>query len=53
MVHHISKGIATHGPVHSWWMFVYERMNSWICRRVTNRCHPEANVMETYRVSAL
>ncbi|CAH3163534.1 unnamed protein product, partial [Porites lobata] len=25
-------------------------MNSWICRRVTNRRHPEANVMETYRV---
>ncbi|CAH3163531.1 unnamed protein product, partial [Porites lobata] len=25
-------------------------MNSWICRRVTNRRHPEANVMETYRI---
>lgn len=34
-------------------MYVYERMNSWICRRVTNRCHPEANVMETYRVSGI
>lgn len=51
MVRHIARGIASHGPVHSWWMYVYERMNSWICRRVTNRRHPEANVMETYRVS--
>lgn len=46
-------GIASHGPVDSWWMYVYERMNSWICRRVTNRRHPEANVMETYRVSGI
>ncbi|XP_044180783.1 uncharacterized protein LOC114963164 isoform X3 [Acropora millepora] len=50
MLHHIARGISCHGPVHSWWMYVYERMNSWICRRVTNRCHPEANVMETYRI---
>ena len=53
MVRHIARGIASHGPVHSWWIYVYERMNSWICRRVTNRCHPEANVMETYRVSGI
>ena len=51
MVRHIARGIALNGPVHSWWMYVYERMNSWMCRRVTNGCHPEANVMETYRVS--
>ena len=51
MVRHIARGIASYGPAHSWWMYVYERMNSWICRRVTNRRHPEANVMETYRVS--
>ncbi|XP_068736917.1 uncharacterized protein [Montipora capricornis] len=50
MLHHVARGISCHGPVHSWSMYVYERMNSWICRRVTNRCHPEANVMETYRI---
>ena len=53
MVCHIARGIASHGPVDSWWMYVYERMNSWICGRVTNRRHPEANVMETYRVSGI
>lgn len=51
IIRHVLPGIILHGPVHSWSMYVYERMNSWICRRVTNRCHPEATVMETYRVS--
>ena len=50
---HVLPGIILHGPVHSWSMYVYERMNSWICQRVTNQCHPEATVMETYRVSTL
>jgi len=50
-VHHIVKVIKQHGPVHSWWMYVYERFNSWICQRVKNRRHPEVNVMETYRVN--
>ncbi len=26
------------------------KFNSWICRRVLNRQHPEATVLETYRV---
>lgn len=51
IIRHVLPGIILHGPVHSWSMYVYERMNSWICRRVRNRCHPEATVMETYRVS--
>ena len=38
------------GPVRSWSMFKYERFNSWICRRVTNRANPEATVMKTYQV---
>lgn len=38
------------GPVRSWSMFKYERFNSWICRRVTNRANPEATVIKTYEV---
>lgn len=38
------------GPVRSWSMFKYERFNSWICRRVTNRANPEATVIKTYQV---
>ncbi|KAK3735529.1 hypothetical protein QZH41_010032 [Actinostola sp. cb2023] len=51
ILHHVVAGIKVHGPVHSWWMYVYERFNSWICQRVKNRRHPEVNVMETYRVN--
>lgn len=51
ILRHVPSGIEEFGPaVHSWWMYVYERLNSWICRRVLNRHHPEATVMETYRV---
>ena len=51
LLHHIADGIKEQGPVHSWSMYVYERFNSWICQRAMNRLHPEATVMETYRVS--
>ena len=37
--------------VNGFWMYPYERFNSWITRRVTNRRYPEATVMETYRLS--
>lgn len=51
MLYYIVRGISCYGFVYSWWMYVYERMNSWICRRVINRCYFEVNVMEIYRVS--
>ena len=50
LLHHIVDSIELYGPVYSTWMFAYERFNSWITRRVKNRRHPEATVMETYRV---
>ena len=50
ILHHIPQGISRFGPVYGTWMWQYERFNSWICRRVLNRRHPEATVMETYRV---
>ena len=50
MVHHVVDGIKLHGPVHSMWMYVYERFNSWVCKRVTNRSQPETTVMQTYKV---
>ncbi|XP_015765420.1 PREDICTED: uncharacterized protein LOC107344281 [Acropora digitifera] len=48
--HHSVAGIQQFGPVHGWWMYCYERFNSWICHRVKNRQFPEATVWETYRV---
>ena len=36
------------GPVYSFWMFHFERFNSWISRRVLNRRYPESTVVETY-----
>ena len=53
LLHHIVDGIRRFGPVYSTWMFPYERFNSWMCRRALNRAHPEATVMETYRVRRL
>lgn len=29
-------------------MFVFERFNSWICKRVTNMRYPEATAIETF-----
>ena len=39
------------GPVYGFWMYPYERFNSWISRRVLNRRYPESTVVETYRLS--
>jgi hypothetical protein len=50
LLHHIPDGLSKFGPVYGTWMWQYERFNSWICRRVLNRQHPEATVLETYRV---
>lgn len=50
ILHHVVEGIKLQGPVHSWWMYCYERFNSWICQRVKNRRFPEATIMETYRL---
>ena len=51
ILRHSVKGIQLYGPVHSCWMYCYERFNSWVCQRVKNRRFPEATVMETYKVS--
>lgn len=33
IMHHVIQGIRNLGPVYGTWMFVYERFNSWICKR--------------------
>ena len=35
------------GPVHSRWMFPYERLNSFISRRVQGKKHPESSAIKT------
>ncbi|XP_068671493.1 uncharacterized protein [Montipora foliosa] len=50
ILRHSVKGIQLYGPVHSCWMYCYERFNSWVCQRVKNRRFPEATVMETYKL---
>ena len=51
LIRHIVDGMQQFGPVYATWMYGYERFNSWLHRRVTNRRYPEATLMETYRVS--
>ena len=51
LLHHLPMLLRRFGPVYGFWMYPYERFNSWITRRVTNRRYPEATVMETYRLS--
>ena len=34
------------GPAYTFWMYPYERFNSWITRRVLNRRYPEATVVD-------
>ena len=49
----MQDGIRSFGPVYSTWMFVYERFNSWLCKRALNSYRPEATIMETYRVRSI
>lgn len=51
LLHHLPMYIKHFGPVYSFWMYPYERFNSWISRRVLNRRYPESTVIETYRLS--
>ena len=47
LLHHLPFFIRCFGPVSGFWMYPYERFNSWISRRVNNRRYPEATVVET------
>ncbi|KAI8490598.1 hypothetical protein Bbelb_318660 [Branchiostoma belcheri] len=49
-VSHITPYISEYGPSKTYWMFLYERMNSFLSARVKNRQHPEATVVESYRI---
>lgn len=51
LLHHLPMYIKRFGPVYSFWMYHYERFNSWISRRVLNKRYPESTVVETYRLS--
>ena len=51
LLNHLPTFITWFGPVYSFWMYQFERFNSWICRRILNRRFPESAVVETYRLS--
>ena len=51
LLHHLPMFLKRFGPVYTFWMYPYERFNSWIIRRVLNRRYPEATVVETYRLT--
>ena len=53
LLHHLPKFLKQFGPVYSFWMFPFERFNSWISQRVTNRRYPESTVIATYRLFEL
>lgn len=48
ILHHIPDGIRRYGPVYGTWMYVFERFNSWICKRALNMRYPESTVIETF-----
>ena len=51
LFHHLPMFLKRFGPVYMFWIFPYERFNSWIIRRVMNRRYPEATVIETFRLT--
>ena len=53
LLHHLPSFVRRLGPVHGYWMYPMERLNSWISRRVLNRRFPESTVMATYRLFEL
>ena len=50
LLHHLPMFIRRFGPAYTFWMYPFERFNSWIGRRIHNRHFPEATVVETYRI---
>ena len=50
LLHHLPMFICRFGPAYTFWMYPFERFNSWIIRRIHNRRFPEATVIETYRL---
>lgn len=53
LLHHLPMYIHRFGPVHGYWMYPMERLNSWISRRILNRRFPESTVMASYRLFEL
>lgn len=51
LLHHLPMFLKRFGPAYTFWMYPYERFNSWITRRVLSRRYPEATVVETYRLT--
>ena len=50
LLHHLPFYLQRFGPIYGYWMYPFERFNSWVIRRVNNRRYPEATVVETYRL---
>ena len=50
LLHHLPFYLRRFGPIYGYWMFPFERFNSWIIRRVHNRRYPESTVVQTYRL---
>ena len=50
LLHHLPLYLNRFGPCCVYWMYPYERFNSWVIRRVQNRRYPESTVIETYRL---
>lgn len=48
---HIAEKIRDCGPMYSTWMYLFERLNCFIKRRVLNRSKIEECIMETIQVS--
>ena len=53
LLRHLPMYVRRFGPVHGYWMYPMERLNSWILRRVLNRRFPESTVMASYRLFEL
>ena len=53
LLHHLPMFLQRFGPVYGFWMYGFERFNSWISRRTLNRRYPEATITETYRLYEL
>ena len=47
LLHHLPYYIRGFGLTYSFWMYPFERFNSWVARCVLNRRFPESTVVET------
>ena len=53
LLHHVPQFLLAFGPLHSYWMFYFERLIHGHVSRLHSRKNPEASMIKAYKVSLI